>query len=181
MQIIQMILLVIVLLFGAMFIAFKSPKLKMKEILDDVSVGLKMREDIINEMLLKVQGVSSDDYESLKEEMKVFDEYKKANTSLEKVIFDEKMEKVVGEFLLLSNKYEALADDFRFVELTINLKGLETRIINTKFRYNGFIMKYNKRRETALGKIFANIYRFNKLEGIYISNSIKDILTGDVK
>lgn len=176
MQILQMIIILLILAFAAMYVAFKSPKLKMNDILDDVAKGYALREDLMNEMLESAKDVLNEEYAQLKNDMKIFDEVETLKTSYEKVIFDEKIEDLVLNFLKFPRRYEELKDNFEFVGLMLRYNDLETRIINTKYRYNGFVDKFNKRRETALGNIFAKIYRFKKLEKVYISQSIVDVL-----
>lgn len=177
MQILQMIIFIIILLFGAMYVAFKSPKLKMSDILNDLCTGIKMREDILNEMLTKIKEVSNEEYIFLNNQMAIFDELKKIDASIDKVRFDEKMDDMIIHFLVISDKHKSLLDDFRFVESKLKLKELEIRIINTKFRYNGFVNKYNRRRETFLGKIFSKLYRFDEIDEINLSTSLKEVLS----
>lgn len=179
MQILQMIIILLILVFAAMYVTFKSPKLKMSDIINDISKGVVLREDIMNNILENAKAILGDEYSQLKEEMKMFEEVKILKTPYEKVIFDEKMEDLVLSFLKLPRRYEELKDNFEFVSLMLRYNDLETRIVNTKYRYNGFVDKFNKRREATLGSIFAKIYRFEKLEKIYISSSIVDVLNSN--
>ncbi|MEG2539355.1 MAG: hypothetical protein RSA01_07145, partial [Clostridium sp.] len=71
----------------------------------------------------------------------------------------------------------ALENNFSYIELSLHYKDLEIRIINEKFHYNGFVNKYNTRREGAICKPFVKLYGFKKEEPLYLSDAIKDVLT----
>lgn len=179
MQFIPMIILIVILLFAAMYMAFRSLKVKMMDILEDVNSGVKIREDIMKCILSQIKGNDIQEYNRLNSKMGTFNKFYNIKEAKKKVDYDEEMEEIVCDFLTLPKRNQELMDNFSFIELILQLKNLEARIINAKYKYNGFIDKYNTKRETPLGKVFAKIYRFEKMDKIYLSYQIKDILENE--
>lgn len=169
--------LLLALLFGAMYTAFRSLTIKMEDILKDVSKGIKIREEIFKSMLAIVEEVSKDEYNNIQNKLVLFQKFNTLEMPIDKVKFDKQLEEIVLIFLNLPKKYNELNNNFKFVELTLRYKDLETRIINEKYRYNGIVDKYNLRRESSIGKFFGRLYRFNKKEKLYLSDEIVEILS----
>ncbi|MEG0371084.1 MAG: LemA family protein [Clostridium sp.] len=177
MGILRMLLLLAILLCGAMYTAFKQPILKMQDIIKDLCSGLKMREEVMSGLLNIVKSVSDEEYVYLNNKLSIYDELHKITNDRDKVDFDEQMDDIVVSFLTIEDRQPLLMENFKYIELMLQYKGLETRIINIRFKYNGFVRKYNIRRESALSKFFLKIYKFKEEKEIYISEPIKDILT----
>lgn len=177
MEYIQMLLLVIVLFIASMFIAFKQPKLKMLDILKDVNAGFKIRRQMMDGILSKVSDVSQEEAESLKSKMVIFDQLDNITDLKARVELDEEFDDCITSFLTVKDRCPSLEENFSFLELSLHYKDLETRIINTKFRYNGFVVKYNERRFNPICKPFVKLYRFKEEKELYLSESIKDVLT----
>lgn len=176
MKFVPIILLCIVLFFGAMYAAFRALTIKIDDIIKDIAKGMKIREEILNSMLSILKTECNEEYIIIKEEFQLLNKQSSLNNPKDVVNYDEKLEKVVLYFLAISQKHEKLKENFNFVELTIRLKDLETRIVNEKHRYNGIVEKYNFRRENASGKFFSNLYGFKKEEKLYISEEIVEFL-----
>lgn len=171
------IVLLLVLLFGAMYTAFRSLTIKMEDILKDVSKGIKIREEILKSMIVIIEEVLKDEYDNIQKKLTLFQKFNTLETPIDKVKFDKQLEEIVLIFLNLPKRYSELNDNFKFVELTLRYKDLETRIINEKYRYNGIIDKYNLRRKSSIGKFFAKLYRFNKKEKLYLSDATVELLS----
>ncbi|MEG0331779.1 MAG: LemA family protein [Clostridium sp.] len=177
MEYIQMLLLVGVLFVASMFMAFKQPKLKMEDILKDINSGFKIRKQMMEGILGKVSEVSEEEAASLKKKMEIFDKLEKETDLKKKVELDEEFDDCVVSFLTVLDRCNALENNFSYIELSLHYKDLEIRIINEKFHYNGFVNKYNTRREGAICKPFVKLYGFKKEEPLYLSDAIKDVLT----
>lgn len=170
------LVLSVILLFGAMYAAFRALTIKMEDILKDVSKGMKIREEILKSMINIVKKISVDKFKSIENKLPLLEEFDNLDKPIDKVNFDEKLEEIILNFLNLPKDNIEFNENFQFVELTLRFKDLETKIINEKYRYNGIVEKYNLRIENSIGRFFSKLYGFNKKEKLYISNEIVDFL-----
>ncbi|MEF9952891.1 MAG: LemA family protein [Clostridium sp.] len=174
---IEMLIVIAILFVASMFIAFKQPLLKMEDVLKDINAGFNIRKQMMEGILNKVREVSPEEALSLEKKMELFNKLDEEKNLKKKVELDEDLEDCVVSFLTVGDRCLALEDNFSYIELSLHYKELEIRIINAKFKYNGFVTKYTERSEKAMCKPFYKLYRFKKQNELYLSDKIKDVLT----
>lgn len=161
------IVLLLVIIFGAMYNGLIKLNIRADEALSDITVQMKRRLDLIPNLIETVKGYA-------KHEKSVFEEVTKARTAImdakgltEEAKADNMLEGALKSLFAVAEAYPDLKANTNFQDLQTELVDTENKIQASRRFYNGVARDFNTKRRVFPTNIFAGILGFTKDREFY--------------
>jgi LemA protein len=161
------VILVIVLIFGGMYVSAKNEMVRKNETVksqwSQVDVDLQRRADLIPNLVETVKGFAA-------QEQKVFGDIASARAALlnardpkERIAANGQLDSAIGRLLAVVENYPQLRSNENFLRLQDELAGTENRIAVERRRYNQAVQDYDQYIQLFPNSLFAGIagFRYN--------------------
>lgn len=156
------IVLLLVIIFGAMYNGLIKLNIRADEALSDITVQMKRRLDLIPNLIETVKGYA-------KHERGVFEEVTKARAAImdakgpaEEAKADNMLEGALKSLFAVAEAYPDLKANQNFQQLQTELVDTENKIQASRRFYNGVARDFNTKRRVFPTNVFAGMLGFNK-------------------
>lgn len=156
------IILLLVIVFAAMYNGLLKLNIRADEAWSDITVQLKRRLDLIPNLIETVKGYA-------KHEKGVFEEVTKARAAMldakgpaESGKAENMMESALKSIFAVAEAYPDLKANTNFQDLQAELVDTEDKIQASRRFYNGVVRDFNTKRRVFPTNIFASMLGFNK-------------------
>lgn len=168
------VLVVIVLIFGGMYVGAKNAMVQKNEAIQaqwaQVDVVLKRRADLIPNLVETVKGFAA-------QEQKVFGDIAAARSQLlsarspqESIQANSRLDGAIGRLLAVVENYPQLRSNENFLRLQDELAGTENRIAVERNKYNDLIRDYNTFIAQFPNSLFAGFAGFQRNNAYFQAN-----------
>lgn len=137
-------------------------KNKMEEAFSTIDVYLKKRYDLIPNLVEVVKGYAKHESETLENVVKARNNAVNANTTAEKIDADAQLSKAIKSLNFVVEAYPDLKANASFLDLSNQLKGIETQLAEQRKYYNAVVRTYNTAREVFPKSVIANMMHLEK-------------------
>lgn len=137
-------------------------KLKVENQWSQIDVQLKMRSDLIPNIVETVKGYAKHESETLTQVIKARNAYLAANTPQESMQATGELTNLLSRLMVLTENYPELKADKNFSNLQQQLSTIEKRIADYRQFYNDTVMLYNESTQTFPNNIVASLFSFQK-------------------
>ena len=159
-----LLLVVIVLCWG---IGTRNNFVKMKNSCEEgfagIDVYLKKRYDLIPNLVETVKGYAKHESETFENVVRARNNSLNASTTAEKIEADAQLTKEIKNFQMVAERYPELKANANFLDLSNQLKTIESQLADQRRYYNALIKKYNTQRELFPHSIIAGMMRLEKM------------------
>lgn len=158
------LLLVIILLCWAIGArnSFVTMKNGCEEGFAGIDVYLKKRYDLIPNLVETVKGYAKHESQTLENVVKARNNALNASTTAEKIEADAQLTKEIKNFQMVAERYPELKANANFLDLSNQLKAIESQLADQRRYYNALVKKYNTQREIFPKSIIANMMHLEK-------------------
>ncbi len=175
----------VLVFFGITMIMFYNKMIKNKAKVDNswgqINVQLKMRADLVPNLVETVGAYAAHEQETLARVTQARNMYMNAQTQEEVMKSADAMTGVLGRLLAVSEQYPDLKANQGFVNLQAQLGELEQKIAMYRQFYNDTVLKYNQFVITFPNNIFAGILGSRELPFFQIDSSERSAPTVSFK
>ena len=130
----------------------------------DIDVQLKMRFDLIPNLVETVKGYAYHDRETLESVVKARTQYLSADSIWEKIEAENELQAWLKTIFALSESYPDLKANQSFLQLQGELSDIENKVAASRRFFNSSTREFNTSIEMFPGNIIANIFGFKKEE-----------------
>lgn len=155
------VILLLVIIFGAMYNGLIKLNIRADEAWSDITVQMKRRLDLIPNLIETVKGYAS-------HEKSVFEEVTKARTSImdakgpaDTAKGENMLEGALKSIFAVAEAYPDLKANTNFQDLQAELVDTENKIQASRRFYNGVVRDFNTKRRVFPTNIFASMLGFN--------------------
>ena len=128
-----------------------------------IDVYLKKRYDLIPNLVETVKGYAKHESETLENVIRARNNSLSANTTAEKIEADAQLTKEIKNFQMVAERYPDLKANANFLDLSNQLKTIESQLADQRRYYNALIKKYNTQRELFPKSIIAGMMHLEKM------------------
>lgn len=159
---------VVVIAFIVIYNGLVSLRNKVNEAFSTMDVYLKQRYDLIPNLVEVVKGYSAHEANVL---ATVARERANATNVNNKIAGECKISSMIGQIMVVSEKYPALLANKNFLELQDKLTHVEEDIAFSRRYYNGSVREYNDKCLTFPSNIVAGIFGFKKMSMFEVNSA----------
>ena len=156
--------LLIAILFIAMYNGFVRADQRVKEAFSTMDVYLVKRWEMIPKLVETVKAYAGHEKEVFSGITKLRSGTYDSMTDTEKIEANAMMSKEIGRLMGVAEAYPELRSSENFIELGKALSGIEDEIANARKYYNGTVRLFNNKTETFPGNLFAKMFGFSARE-----------------
>jgi len=164
--IVWVIVLYIILRYNAL-IRFKN---HIKNAFADIDVQMKMRFDLIENLINTVKGYAKHEKETLENITKARTNFLNAHNPNEKLAADNMLSGALKSLFAVAENYPDLKANQNFLQLQTELSDIENKIAATRRFFNSTIKEYNSAIQTVPTNIIAKMFGFKDEEFFAIEN-----------
>lgn len=168
------VILIILLMFGGMYVSAKNEMVSKNEAVksswSQVDVVLQRRADLIPNLVETVKGIAA-------QEQTVFGEIARARSALlsaktpqDKIAANGQLDGAIGRLLAVVENYPQLRSSENFLRLQDELAGTENRIAVERRRYNETLQDYNTYIGQFPASFFAGFAGFSRNDAYFTAN-----------
>jgi LemA protein len=165
-SIILMLLAVVIILAGIWLILaynrLTRARIRIDNSWSQVSVQLKMRADLVPNLVETVRGYARHEQETLNQVMETRSRYLSAQTSEGAIESSSELGSWVHRLLAVAEQYPDLKADANYRQLQTQLGEIEEKIALSRQFYNDAVMLYNRLVEIFPSRIVASLFGFEK-------------------
>lgn len=129
-----------------------------------IDVYLKKRYDLIPNLVETVKGYAKHESETLEKVIAARNKSANATTTDEKMEADKAFTQAIRNFNVVMEKYPDLKANTNFLELSAQLKTIETELEKSRRYYNGTVKTFNTKIQLFPQNIVANMMKLEKLK-----------------
>lgn len=159
-MVMELIVLVIAIWLVMTYNALVRDRLKVDNQWSQIDVQLKMRADLIPNLLETVKGYMEHEKSTLTELTEARTRYLAASTQDDMMNSSAAMTGSLSRLLAVAENYPALRASENFVQLQGKLSDIEERIATYRQFYNDTVMLYNRRIHTVPSNLVASLFGF---------------------
>lgn len=171
------IVIVLVSMISGIYNGLVRSKNKIEESLSSVDVNLKLRYDLIPNLVSSVKGYAAHEKEiftSLAKARQIFDASKSIE---EKINVSNKAFDNMSKLIAVSEAYPELKSETLFISLMKSLNEVEEKISAARRYYNASINDYNNKVQTFPSNLIAKRFKFKKQEPFKIETKERENFT----
>ena len=162
--IVGVVLVLLVMILATNYNRFVRLNNKVLESFSDMDAYLKKRIDLIPNLVEVCKGYMTHE-KSLLEEIVNLRNKKYSSMSLdEKIEHNNEISSKITNLLAVSENYPDLKSNQNFLNLSSNLKEIETEIAHSRLGYNNIVTTFNTTVLTFPNNVFAKMFGFKKKE-----------------
>ena len=137
-------------------------KNKMEEAFSTIDVYLKKRYDLIPNLVEVVKGYAKHESQTLENVVKARNNAVNANTTTEKIEADAQLTNAIKSLNFVVEAYPDLKANATFLDLSSQLKQIESQLAEQRKYYNAVVRTYNTSREVFPKSIIAKMMHLEK-------------------
>lgn len=158
----MIITLILIVIIAVIYNILVSARNKVKEKYSNMDVHLKMRWDLVPNLVEVVKGYSAYE-ESTLEKLTELRKQEFSKYGMEqKLDIDSNISKVASKMMAIAENYPDLKADQEYLNLSKQLVKLETEIANSRKEYNEAVTDYNTKIEVIPNNLVAILFGFNE-------------------
>lgn len=129
-----------------------------------IDIYLKKRYDLIPNLVETVKGYAKHESQTLERVIAARNNAASATTTAEKIEADAQLSNAIRSFNVVMERYPDLKANQNFMDLSNQLKAIETQLAEQRKYYNALVKKFNTERELFPASIVAGFMRLEKVE-----------------
>ncbi len=133
-----------------------------EEAFSGIDIYLKKRYDLIPNLVETVKGYAKHESQTLENIIKARNHAVSANTNAEKIEADAEVSTAIKSINMVAERYPDLKANANFLDLSNQLKNIETQLSEQRRYYNAVIKKFNTERELFPKSIIAGMMHLEK-------------------
>ncbi len=137
-------------------------RLKVDNQWSQIDVQLKMRADILPNLVETVKGYAAHEKTTLNNVIEARSRYLSAKTPEDLMKASGEMSGMLSRLFALSESYPELKANQNFLDLQEKLSSIEEKIANYRQFYNDTVMMYNQKIKTVPSNIVASMFNFKE-------------------
>lgn len=127
-----------------------------------IDVYLKKRYDLIPNLVETVKGYAKHESETLQNVIAARNNAASATTTAEKIEADANLSNAIRSFNIVAERYPDLKANANFLDLSAQLKSIETQLAEQRRYYNALVKKYNTSKDLFPKSIIAGMMHLEK-------------------
>ena len=168
-------ILIIIIIILAWYIVIKYNKLislrnLVKNAFADIDVQMKMRFDLVENLVNTVKGYAIHEKDTLIQLTQARSGFMNATTESEKIAANNQLTGTLKTLFAVAENYPDLKANQNFIQLQTELSDIENKIAAARRFYNSSVKDYNTAREVFPNNIIANLFWFNSQDSFTIEN-----------
>lgn len=167
--IIGLIILILIIWGISVYNKLIKDRLKVDNQWSQIDVQLKMRSDLIPNLVETVSGYAQHEKETLGEVTNARVKYLSAENPVDAMKASEEMSKVLSRLMAVAEAYPDLKANTNFLELQTELYSIEKRIADYRQFYNDTVLRYNQGISIVPSNIIAKLFNFKEKEFLEIA------------
>ena len=152
---------------------FVTVRNKCEEAFATIDVYLKKRFDLIPNLVETVKGYAKHESETLERVISARNNAVSANTTAEKIEADARLTKEIKNFQMVAERYPDLKANANFLDLSNQLKSIESQLADQRRFYNGLVKQFNTQRELFPKSIIAGMMRLEKMTYFQLDSDVE--------
>ncbi len=161
------VVVLLVVIFGAMYNGLIKLNIRADEALSDITVQMKRRLDLIPNLIETVKGYAKHEKGVFEEVTKARSAIMDAKTPAETAKADNMLEGALKSLFAVAEAYPDLKANENFQQLQTELVDTENKIQASRRFYNGVARDFNTKRRVFPTNLFASMLGFNKDREFY--------------
>ncbi len=141
-----------------------------EEAFSTIDVYLKKRYDLIPNLVETVKGYAKHESETLEKVIAARNRAVSANTTAEKIEADANVSNAIRSINMVAEKYPELKANVNFMDLSNQLKSIETQLADQRRYYNGRVKTFNTEKDIFPKSIIASMMHLEKLPYFELDN-----------
>ncbi len=141
-----------------------------EEAFSTIDVYLKKRYDLIPNLVETVKGFAKHEKETLTQVISARNQAVNASTTAEKIEADANLSNAIKSINIVAEKYPQLQANANFMDLSNQLKNIETELVNARKYYNATVKTFNTKMDLFPSSIVARNMGLQKFEYFEIVN-----------
>lgn len=133
-----------------------------EEAFNTIDVYLKKRYDLIPNIVETVKGYAKHESETLQNVISARNNAVNANTAAEKIEADAQVSNAIRSFNVVAERYPDLKANANFMDLSNQLKTIESQLAEQRRYYNALVKKYNTQKDIFPKSIIAGMMHLEK-------------------
>ncbi len=167
---IVIVLVVLVLFFIVSYNGIVKLKLRRENAFADIDVQLKLRFDLVENLVNTVKGYATHEKETLEKVTAARTSFMNANGVEDKVNANNQLTGALKSLFAVSESYPDLKANTNFLELQTELSDIENKLAASRRYFNAATREYNTKIQIFPSNIIANmfgfkVYNYFELEG----------------
>lgn len=162
------VIVLLAIIFICWAIAVRNRFVKMRnqyeEAFATIDIYLKKRCDLIPNLVETVKGYAKHESETLQRVIEARNNAASATTTAEKIEADANLSNAIKSFNVVIERYPELKANANFMDLSNQLKAIETQLAEQRRYYNALVKKFNTERELFPQSIIAGLMHLTKVE-----------------
>lgn len=135
-----------------------------EESFSTIDVYLKKRYDLIPNLVETVKGYAKHESETLEKVIEARNHAINASTTAEKIEADADVSKAIKSINIVAERYPDLKANTNFLDLSNQLKNIETQLSEQRRYYNAKVKEFNTAREIFPKSIIAKMMHLEKMD-----------------
>lgn len=135
-----------------------------------IDVYLKKRFDLIPNLVETVKGYAKHESETLTNVIQARNQAQGATTTAEKIEANAQLSQAIRNFNVVMEKYPELKANTNFMDLSNQLKSIESELANSRKYYNATVKTFNTQKDIFPASIVANRMALEKQPYFEITN-----------
>lgn len=127
-----------------------------------IDVYLKKRYDLIPNLVETVKGYAKHESETLEKVIKARNNAASATTTAEKIEADATLSNAIKSINVVAERYPELKANTNFIDLSNQLKTIESELANARKYYNATVKTFNTEKDIFPKSIIANAMKLEK-------------------
>lgn len=152
---------------------FVTVRNKCEEAFATIDVYLKKRYDLIPNLVETVKGYAKHESETLERVISARNNAVSANTTAEKIEADARLTKEIKNFQMVAERYPDLKANANFLDLSNQLKSIESQLADQRRFYNGLVKQFNTQRELFPKSIIAGMMHLEKMTYFQLDSDVE--------
>ncbi|MCM1438403.1 MAG: LemA family protein [Roseburia sp.] len=165
--VIAAVFLLIVIILVCWGISARNNFVRMKngceEAFSTIDIYLKKRYDLIPNLVETVKGYAKHESETLERVVAARNRAASASTTAEKIEADANVSNAIKSINMVAERYPELKANANFIDLSNQLKSIETQLADQRRYYNATVKKFNTEKDIFPKSVIASMMHLEKL------------------
>lgn len=164
------IIVLIAIYFVACYNGFVKGKNSVKEAFATMDVYLKKRWDLIPNLVNTVKGYAKHEKQTLEQVIAMRNGNYSDMSMEEKIQSGNKLTGAISKLFALAESYPDLKANQNFLDLSAQLRSIESDIANSRKYYNAVVKQFNNKVEMFPSNIVASMFNFKTYESFEVAD-----------
>ena len=142
----------------------------------DIDVQMKMRFDLIDNLVNTVKGYATHEKDTLESLTKARTSFLSAQSMDEKVAADNQISGALKTIFSVAEAYPDLKANTNFLQLQTDLSDIENKVAASRRYFNSSVGSYNAAIQTFPGNIIAQVFKFTPSEFFAVTNEAEKVV-----